>query len=170
MRLPWVRRSLLNMYRRMYNEAVKSSTANKGKADILAEQLRIAQQERSDLQLKLLRVGFGINPFHELVAGTEDRSSVLPDASPSTVPPKQAQPWMSAEEVQATYVQEAAQLFPGNLQKIAAHVNRRQAEFYEGRGRVASTPVSAEEMRAARAVEDDVLAAIEEGKAAVAKG
>jgi hypothetical protein len=162
MQFPWVSRSKLNAYRRRYHEAAAMTTTMTAMNDVLTHQLDLSQRNAADLQLKLLRVGFGINPFHELYVAAQGGNSVLPDPSPSEPDPNQPRPGASAEEVQATFVREAMELYPGNMRRIKQHVEKRQGQYYAGQ--MIPDTVNPAEMAAARQVQADMLAAIEEGR------
>lgn len=169
MRWPWVKRSEMAKYRRMYNEQCALARGNKamadeyrGSRDELRDALRRSDIERSDLQLKLLRISYGYPPFPD----------VTPPASPNPDPVAPAQeygptaitPDMTDEQVQATFVREGAELYGNNMRKITQHVELRQAEYYQFRSR---KPILTDaEMAAATRVTQDLEAAINEGRAA----
>lgn len=169
---PWVRRSKLSTYRRLYNDAAarmleadKRALAAESASDVLRHQLELCQRERTDLQYKLLRVGFGINPFYE-VAGP-DQGTILPQQPDPAAEFNTIRPGASPDEVRATFVREAMDLGYKDLRKISRHVEARQDEYYAGRER--PSVLSPEELVAAAEVAADLAAAIEEGAAAAAK-
>lgn len=169
MRWPWVRRSLLDLargrtkrLRARLRQAREREAAAEARAAALSEQLARSERERTDVAYKLMRVGYGINPFAEELV----QPGVLPPEPPATNPDPGIRPGSTAEEVQATFVRQGMEMFGGDLRKVARFVEKKQAEYYAHRERPAI--VSREELSAAAAVAADLTAALEEGAAAAA--
>jgi hypothetical protein len=166
-RWPWVKRSLLNFYRRSYNDATRQKAElttllaeNRGAREELQSALRRSETERTDLQTRLLRVGYGYPPFHDKVA------AAAPQDSTPAAPPKDftIHPDMTEDEVRLAFTQEAMHLYGGNMRAITNHVELKQQEYYQFRHR---PPVlSHSEAEAAAKVAADIESAIEEGRRA----
>lgn len=165
--LPWVSRGKLASVRKLFHMEQAASLQLRiqnaelmGRNAELSESLKRSERERVDLQTKLLRVSFGINPFAELIQApaAAEQAQQANDFS--------LRPDMSDEEIQKTFTAEAMQLYGGNLAKVTRFVQARMDEFYQHRDR---PPVltDAERQRAA-AVAADLEAAIREGRARAA--
>lgn len=169
---PFVRRSELDLCRKerrqalaLHRESQQRAITAERTVDILQGQLERSELERTSATLKLVRVGFGINPFAEEFT---QQTSVLPQGSDAEPPRPAIGPDSSPAEVQASFVREAAERFGNDLRKISRYVEQKQAEFYAHRP--APAIVSPAEIAQAEQVRRDLEAAIEEGAREAAKG
>ena len=156
-------RRALRHARSLLREARGRAAAADKLAGVLTEQLARSERERTDAQLKLLRITCGINPFAEEMQQT----SVLPAASAEPAAPVQISATASPDEVRATFVRRGMELYGKDLRKVARYVEKQQEEYYAHRE--APQIVSPDELAAAAKVAADLEAALLEGAAAAAK-
>jgi hypothetical protein len=164
---PWVNRSAIIRARSLRNSEIvdlrRQVDEARGAREELREALRRSEVERSDLQMSLLRVGFGYAPF----AVPEPVAAPTPEPITPSDPLDAITPGMSAEQVQRIFTEEAVGKYGNNLRKIRDHVEQRQEDYYRFRNRA---PILSErEKAAAAAVAADVEAAIAEGRAEAEK-
>lgn len=159
---PWVNRKNIDALRAAESRDFREKEARYQEREVMLRgAFERSERERTDLQLKLLRVGFGINPFAEMfVPETTGAPADAPDA-PEDFTVRQG---MSEEEVQTTFVREARAKYGDNPRGVRDFVEQRQADFYANRSR--QQIVSTEDMIRAKKVEADILASIAEGQAA----
>lgn len=131
---PWVKRARLDAslaevseLRRLRAEDARVIAEYRGARDAVQAALERSEAERKELTVKLLRVGFGYPPFDAPTL------SPAPQAAEATEPQPQLNALSSAEEVRRAFLEEGYRLYGGDVRKLMRHIERRQAEFYEGR-------------------------------------
>ena len=139
-------------------EAKHRAIAAESAAEVLRHQLDRSETERTDINLKLIRVGFGINPFTDPLTETSVQPAPTPDAEPDF---PQMLATASHEEIQTTFVRQAAEQFGNNLPKIARFVEKKMAQYYAQRD--APQLVTQQEMDQAAKVAADLERAMDEG-------